>query len=89
MYGEKFGTIKSQNPTLFPGTLCSAVGFGALLVVKVLGPLEHPIVEPFSIVNAEDLHALVVVKVGQQLGSDQEILSGAPSTGLLHQLGVY
>jgi hypothetical protein len=59
------------------------------LVVEIFGPLEHPIVEPFSVVNAEDFHALVIVEVGQQLGCDQEILGGASSTRLLHQLSVY
>lgn len=32
--------------------------------------------QPLAVVDAEDLHALVVVEVGEQLGRDEEVLAG-------------
>lgn len=35
----------------------------------------HVVGQPLAVVDAEDLHALVIEKVGQQLGRDEEVLA--------------
>lgn len=41
--------------------------------------------EPFAVINAEDLHALVITKVGKQLRGDEEVLPSIRFTGDVHQ----
>ena len=40
--------------------------------------------QPLAVVDAEDLHTLVVLEVGQQLGRDEEVLCALRLAGNLH-----